>query len=55
MLERYKKLDLPIFWTGVNPDLQPRFGKNGAIDDVAISYPRDIVKQQLRYATIAGH
>jgi dipeptidyl-peptidase-3 len=54
VLERYRKLDLPIFWTGINPDLQPRFGKNGTIVDVTISYPRDIVKQQLRYASIAG-
>jgi len=54
VLQRYKQLDLPIFWSGVNPDLQPRFGKNGAIVDVQITYPRNIVKQQLRYASIAG-
>ena len=54
VLARYRKLDLPIFWTGINPDLQPRFGQNGAIVDVEITYPRDILKQQLRYASIAG-
>ena len=54
VLERYRKLDLPIFWTGVNPDLQPRFGKNGTIIGVDITYPRDIIKQQFRYAAIAG-
>jgi dipeptidyl-peptidase-3 len=54
VVERYRRLDLPIFWTAVNPDLQPRFGKNGTIVDVEIVYPRDIVKQQLRYVSIAG-
>src|SRR2546422_10965893 len=23
VLERYKKLDLPIYWAGINPDLKP--------------------------------
>jgi dipeptidyl-peptidase-3 len=54
VLERYKKLDLPIFWTGINPDLMPRFGANGKIADVEIVYPRDIARQQLRYTKIAG-
>jgi dipeptidyl-peptidase-3 len=54
VVARYRRLDLPIFWTAVNPDLEPRFGKNGTIVDVEIVYPRDIVKQQLRYVSIAG-
>jgi dipeptidyl-peptidase-3 len=54
VVERYKKLDLPIFWTGINSDLMPRYGKNGRIADVMIVYPRDIGKQQLRYTKIAG-
>ena len=54
VVERYKKLDLPIFWTGINPDLMPRFGANGKIADVEIVYPRDIARQQLRYTKIAG-
>ncbi len=54
VLKRYRKLDLPIFWTGINPDLQPRFGKSGNIVDVEITYPRDILKQQLRYSVITG-
>lgn len=55
MVERYKKLNLPTYWSGINPDLTPRFGPNGKIVDVEINYPRDFVKQQLRYAEIAGH
>ncbi len=54
VVERYKKLDLPIYWAGINPDLKPRFGWNGKIADIEITYPRDFVKQQLRYSEIAG-
>ena len=54
VVERYKRLDLPTFWCGINPILNPSFGPGGRIDDVAITYPRDIVKQELRYVQIAG-
>jgi dipeptidyl-peptidase-3 len=55
VLERYKALDVPTFWCGINPNLVPHFAANGRIDDVKIVYPRDIVSQQLRYTEIAGH
>jgi dipeptidyl-peptidase-3 len=55
VVERYKKLDVPTFWSGINPDLVPHFSPGGRMDDVEIVYPRDVVKQQLRYAEIAGH
>ncbi len=48
IVARYKTLDLPNYWVGINPELELRRGA------VQISYPRDIVKQQLRYAAIAG-
>ena len=54
VVARYKKLDLPTFWTGINADLIPHYGPGGKIDEVEIRYPRDILKQQLRYAEIAG-
>jgi dipeptidyl-peptidase-3 len=53
VVQRYHGLDLPNFWCGINPDLVP--GKSGKPGDVEIVYPRDIVKQQLRYVAIAGH
>lgn len=55
VVERYKQLDLPTFWSGINSNLVPHFGPNGRIDDVEIAYPRDIVRQQLRYTEIAGN
>jgi dipeptidyl-peptidase-3 len=54
VVARYKKLDLPTFWCGINADLIPHYGAGGKIDAVEIRYPRDILKQQLRYAEIAG-
>jgi dipeptidyl-peptidase-3 len=54
VVERYKKLDLPTYWVGINPDLELRKASKGGPDEVTISYPRDIVKQQLRYTEIAG-
>jgi dipeptidyl-peptidase-3 len=49
VVERYKKLDLPTYWTGINPELTATFGA-GKISKVEISYPRDFVKQQLGYS-----
>ena len=54
IVARYKTLDLPTYWTGINADLVPHFGPGGRISDVEIVYPRDIAKQALRYAEIAG-
>jgi dipeptidyl-peptidase-3 len=51
VVQRYKGLDLPTFWSGVNPDLVP--GRTPT--DIHIQYPRDFVKQQLRYVVIAQH
>ncbi len=53
VVQRYKSLDLPTFWCGINPDLVP--GDSGNPTDIKIVYPRDIVKQQLRYTAITGH
>ena len=44
--ERYRKLDLPVYWAGLNADLE----LSG--DRVTVSYPRDYIKQQLRYAAM---
>lgn len=53
VVERYKKLDIPQYWVGINPDLQLRRGRGGAME-VTISYPRDFAQQKLAYARING-
>jgi dipeptidyl-peptidase-3 len=52
VVERYKKLDLPTYWTGINADLTACFGPHADVTAVGISYPRDYVKQQLGYSAM---
>src|SRR5205085_10090510 len=40
VVARYKILDLPTYWTGINAQLTERSAK------IELSYPRDYVKQQ---------
>src|SRR5205807_3106206 len=41
VVARYKALNLPTYWTGINPQLTAKFGAGGAISKVDESYPRD--------------
>jgi dipeptidyl-peptidase-3 len=52
VVERHKKLDIPAYWAGVNPDLTASFDSTGKVSKVEISYPRDFVKQQLAYSAM---
>jgi dipeptidyl-peptidase-3 len=54
VMARYAKLDVPTYWAGVNSDLTAQFDAAGKVTAVAISYPRDYVKQQLSYAAMYG-
>jgi dipeptidyl-peptidase-3 len=52
VLARYDKLNVPTYWCGVNSDLTAQFDAAGKVTSVAISYPRDFVRQQLGYAAM---
>jgi dipeptidyl-peptidase-3 len=52
VVARYKKLNLPTFWAGINPTLEAKFGPNGEVNAVTMSYPRDYAQQQLGYAAM---
>jgi len=52
VVERFKNLNLPTYWAGINPVLEPKTGANGEVSAVSISYPRDYVKEQLGYASM---
>ena len=54
IVARYKKLNLPTYWTGINPMPEAKLGSNGEPVTVTISYPRDYVKEQLGYAAMYG-
>jgi dipeptidyl-peptidase-3 len=52
VVERYRKLNIPAYWCGINADLTARFDGSGKVASVALSYPRDYVRQQLGYAAM---
>ncbi len=50
VVERYKKLNMPTYYAGINADLTAQFDAAGKVTKVDIQYPRDYVKQQLSYS-----
>jgi dipeptidyl-peptidase-3 len=54
VIARYEKLNVPTYWCGVNADLTAKLDTAGEVTSVSISYPRDVVKQQLGYARMYG-
>jgi dipeptidyl-peptidase-3 len=54
IVARYSRLDLPVYWAGINPDLTAQPGASGEVTSVQISYPRDFAKQQLEFASMYG-
>ena len=51
---RYKKLDVPSYWSGINANLNILMFQSGPNSRVSVtmSYPRDYVRQQLGYAAM---
>jgi dipeptidyl-peptidase-3 len=54
VVARYAGLKIPTYWCGINSDVTAKFDDAGKITSVALSYPRDFVKQQLGYAAMYG-
>ena len=52
VLARFQKLNVPAYWAGINADLTAKFDASRKVTSVALSYPRDFVKQQLGYASM---
>ncbi|HYM21940.1 MAG TPA: hypothetical protein VEU08_01975, partial [Vicinamibacterales bacterium] len=52
MVARYKVLNLPTYWAGINPQLTAQFDAKGDITSVRIAYPRDALKQYLDYGAM---
>lgn len=52
VVERYRKLNLPTYFAGINPDLVAQFDGAGKVTKVEIQYPRDYVKQQMAYSAV---
>ena len=52
IVARYKALNLPTYWAGINADLTAQFDAKGGMAKVVLSYPRDFVKQQMAYSAM---
>jgi dipeptidyl-peptidase-3 len=49
VVARYKQLNLPVYWAGINPELTPKFDAQGNVTGVTMTYPRDAIRQYLMY------
>ena len=49
VVARYKQLDLPTYWAGVNVEVTASIDARGAASNMQIAYPRDPVRQYLSY------
>ena len=52
VLARYRKLNLPTYFAGVNAQLTASLGKNGEVEKVEIGYLDDPVAQYLAYGAM---
>jgi hypothetical protein len=52
VVARVERLDLPSYTGFVMPRLEPVRREDGAIDDVRITYPRDLSAQMLEYSAL---
>jgi len=52
VVARYKQLNLPTYWAGVNTKLTMSLGSKKNVPVITISYPRDAVRQYLEYGAM---
>ena len=52
VVARYKKLNIPTYWAGINAWLVARFDAKGNVAGVEIQYPHDAVRQYLNYGAM---
>jgi len=50
VVARYRSLNLPTYYAGINPELTARLDANGNVTAVQVAYPRDAVRQYLGYS-----
>ena len=49
VVARYKQLNLPVYWAGINPELIAKLDAKGDVSSVTMTYPRDAIRQYLMY------
>ena len=61
VVARYKKLNIPTYWAGINSKLTTQGTSDGHLQNVEISYPKEATEQYLAYSSmydkslLAGH
>jgi dipeptidyl-peptidase-3 len=53
VVQRYKALNIPTYWVGVNAELDAK-AANGKVQSVDMTYPRSAVHQYLHYGSMYG-
>ena len=53
VVERYKKLNTPAYWAGINAQLNAKIA-DGKVQSVSIEYPRNVVHQYIYYGSMYG-
>jgi len=53
VVARYKQLNIPTYWAGINAKLVPSFDDKGNVRSVKIEYPGDVVEQYMSYGASA--
>ena len=52
VIARYKRLNLPTYWAGINSLLVAQFSADGKFESVRLEYPRTVEQQYLGYAAM---
>ncbi len=52
VVARYKKLDIPTYWAGINAKLRAPLGTDRRIQNVELRYPADATQQYLAYGAM---
>jgi dipeptidyl-peptidase III len=52
VVARFKKLNTPAYWAGINSSLTPQFSSGGKIQNVTLSYRADVSQQYLAYGAM---
>jgi dipeptidyl-peptidase III len=52
IVARYKQLNIPTYWAGINSTLTAQKEAGGHISDVKISYPTNATEQYLAYSAM---
>jgi hypothetical protein len=51
VVKRYAALNIPAYWAGINPELDPKMAGD-KVESVKISYPKDAVHQYIYYGSM---